>query len=133
MPAARTPPPSPGGAVVFIGPRPTMTYVFEVVAQLNSGGGTVVVKARGQAIAKAVDVVEVVRNKFLNGQVEVGAIRIETERLTNRAGRDTNVSSIAIPLDRIGPVPVPTAEPTGTGGPGPTSRPGSPPPAGAPG
>jgi archaea-specific DNA-binding protein len=91
------------GATVFIGQKPTMTYVFQVVTQLNAGLGPVVVKARGNAIAKAVDVAEVVRRRFLEGQVDVGPISIDTERLVNREGRDANVSSIAIPLTRTGP------------------------------
>jgi archaea-specific DNA-binding protein len=91
------------GPTVFIGLKPTMTYVFQVVTQLNSGAGPVVVKARGNAIGKAVDVAEVVRHRFLEGQVEVGPISIETERLTNREGREANVSSISIPLTRTGP------------------------------
>ena len=100
--------------MVFIGLKPTMTYVFQVVTQLNSGAGPVVVKARGNAIAKAVDVVEVVRRRFLEGQVEVGPISIETERLTNREGREANVSSIAIPLTKSGGAPPPpkAAEPS---------------------
>ncbi|MGI0071465.1 MAG: DNA-binding protein Alba [Thermoplasmata archaeon] len=110
-----------GGTTVFIGLKPTMTYVFQVVTQLNSGASTVVVKARGNAIAKAVDVVEVVRRRFLEGQVEVGAIAIGTERLVNRDGRDANVSSISIPLTRTGPPPTP---------PGPAPPAGGPPPAG---
>ncbi|MGP8159001.1 MAG: DNA-binding protein Alba [Thermoplasmata archaeon] len=93
------------GATVFIGQKPTMTYVFQVVSQLNSGAGPVVVKARGNAIGKAVDVVEVVRRRFLEGQVSLGTIVIDTERLVNREGRDANVSSIAIPLSRTGPAP----------------------------
>lgn len=97
--------PGAPGATVFIGQKPTMTYVFQVVSQLNSGAGPVVVKARGNAIGKAVDVVEVVRRRFLEGQVSLGVIVIDTERLVNREGRDANVSSIAIPLSRIGPVP----------------------------
>jgi archaea-specific DNA-binding protein len=112
-----------------------MSYVFEVVAQLHSGAGPVTVKARGLAIAKAVDVVEVVRNKFLVGGVAVGAIKIETERLTNRTGRETNVSSIAIPLEltaRPAAAEVsPTAVAASAGAP--TSPPGSPRSAGAPG
>jgi len=101
------------GPVVFIGLKPTMTYVFQVVTQLNSGAGPVVVKARGNAIGKAVDVAEVVRHRFLEGQVEVGPITIETERLTNREGREANVSSIAIPLTRTGPPgPAPKSEPS---------------------
>jgi DNA-binding protein Alba len=95
----------PTGATVFIGQKPTMTYVFQVVSQLNSGAGPVVVKARGNAIGKAVDVVEVVRRRFLEGQVSLGTIVIDTERLVNREGREANVSSIAIPLSRTGPAP----------------------------
>ena len=114
-----------------------MTYVFEVVAQLHSGAGPVVVKARGLAIAKAVDVVEVVRNKFLVGQVALGPIRIETERLTNRSGREMNVSSIAIPLERTGTAPAAASPPIEGGRPDgarrPRSPPDNPPPAGAPG
>jgi archaea-specific DNA-binding protein len=102
MAAARTPPRASDGATVYIGPKPTMSYVFEVVAQLHSGAGPVVVKARGHAIGKAVDVVEVVRHKFLEGGVDLGTIEISTERLVNREGREANVSSIAIPLTRNG-------------------------------
>jgi len=110
--------PSEGvGATVFIGLKPTMTYVFQVVTQLNSGAGPVVVKARGNAIAKAVDVVEVVRRRFLEGQVELGAIAIGTERLVNRDGREANVSSIAIPLIRTGPVPAEAPAPSPAGPP----------------
>jgi archaea-specific DNA-binding protein len=94
---------------VYIGLKPTMTYVFQVITQLNSGAGPVIVKARGNAIARAVDVVEVVRRRFLEGQVELGAIHIGTERLTNHDGRDSNVSSIAIPITRTSPVPSPSA------------------------
>ena len=104
------------GATVFIGQKPTMTYVFQVVTQLNAGLGPVIVKARGNAIAKAVDVAEVVRRRFLEGQVDVGPISIDTERLVNREGRDANVSSIAIHLTRTGPPVVvagPPARPPG--------------------
>ncbi len=97
--------PASPGATVYIGTKPTMTYVFQVVAQLNSGAGPVVVKARGNVIGRAVDVVEVVRHRFLEGQVAVGPISIDTERLVNREGREANVSSIAIPLRRTGPLP----------------------------
>ena len=99
-------------STVYIGPKPTMTYVFQVVAELNSGAGPVVVKARGNAIAKAVDVAEVVRRRFLEGQVGVGPVTIDTERLVNRDGREARVSSIAISLTRTGPIP-PRSPPEG--------------------
>jgi DNA-binding protein Alba len=90
------------GTTVYIGQKPTMTYVFQVVTQLNASIGPVVVKARGNAIGKAVDVVEVVRRRFLEGHVDIGPISIDTERLVNREGREANVSSIAINLTRTG-------------------------------
>ena len=111
MAEGRRPGPGAAESIVFIGLKPTMTYVFQVVTELNAGSGPVIVKARGNAIAKAVDVVEVVRRRFLEGQVEVGAIAIATERLVNRDGRDANVSSIAIPLTRTGPLPTPPGRP----------------------
>lgn len=96
------PGPRDESATVYIGQKPTMTYVFQVVSQLNSGAGPVVVRARGNAIGRAVDVVEVVRRRFLEGQVAVGPITIDTERLVNREGREANVSAISIPLTRTG-------------------------------
>ena len=101
----------PSAVTVYVGSKPTMTYVFQVVAQLNSTLSPVVVKARGNAIAKAVDVVEVVRRRFLEGQVAVGPIAIGTERLVNREGREANVSSIGISLTRTGPLPPPGPPP----------------------
>ncbi|MCI4343586.1 MAG: DNA-binding protein Alba [Thermoplasmata archaeon] len=110
------PSPTSPEVTVYIGLKPTMTYVFQVITQLNSGAGPVLVKARGNAIARAVDVVEVIRRRFLEGQVEVGAIVIGTERLTNHGGRDANVSSISIPVTRTTPVPVaPPAAPAKSG------------------
>ena len=105
------------GATVFIGQKPTMTYVFQVVTQLNAGVGPVVVKARGNAIGKAVDVAEVVRRRFLEGQVDIGPISIDTERLVNREGRDANVSSIAICLTRTGAGPAAADPPAPKGTP----------------
>jgi DNA-binding protein len=94
---------------VFIGNKPTMAYVFQVVEELNSGPDPVTVKARGNAIGKAVDVVEVVRKRFLEGEVTLGTIEIGTERLVNHDGRSANVSSITIPLVRKASAAVPAA------------------------
>lgn len=80
---------------VFIGKKPTMNYVLAVVTQFNSGNGDVVIKARGQAISRAVDVAEISRNRFITNAV-VKEIRISTESLTNEEGRTSNVSSIEI-------------------------------------
>jgi DNA-binding protein len=54
-------------------------------------------KARGRAISRAVDVAEIVRNKFIN-DLELGSINISTEEVTNREGSNSNVSAIEIQL-----------------------------------
>ncbi len=119
--------------VVFVGDKPTMTYVFEVVGQLLSGAPEVKVKARGKAISRAVDVAEVVRrHKLTEGAVHVVNVRIGTERLTNRDGKDANVSSIEIVLTRAGGAAGPSAPPTGSGGPQAPPAAATAPPAGTP-
>ncbi len=115
--------------IVFIGSKPTMTYVFEVIGQLNSGTRDVTLRARGNAISRAVDVAEVVRrHHLLEGPVGVDRIRISTEKLTNKEGRDVHVSVIEIVLKReAGTSGAPAAAASG-GSPGsPTSAPGGPP------
>ncbi|KUO41013.1 MAG: hypothetical protein AVW06_04870, partial [Hadesarchaea archaeon DG-33-1] len=54
---------------VFIGIKPVMNYVLAVITQFNMGSGEVTLKARGKAISRAVDVSEIVRNRFLQGLV----------------------------------------------------------------
>ncbi len=84
--------------VVFVGKKPTMNYVLAVVTQFNSGANTVVLKARGRAISKAVDVAEIVRNRFVP-TLKYGNVKIGTETLQSEKG-ETNVSSIEIEMKR---------------------------------
>jgi len=83
--------------VVYIGNKPVMNYVLAVVTQMNSGVPEVMLKARGRAISRAVDVAEIVRNRFLP-ELEVGSIDICTEEMTSREGSNSNVSAIEIQL-----------------------------------
>ena len=46
--------------VVYIGNKPVMNYVLAVVTQMNGGVPSVMLKARGRAISRAVDVAEIV-------------------------------------------------------------------------
>ncbi len=84
---------------VYIGKKPTMNYVLAVVTQFNSGSKEVVVKARGKSISKAVDVAEIVRNRFVN-DATIADIKISTEELEGEEGRTANVSSIEIFMNR---------------------------------
>ena len=81
---------------VFVGRRPTMNYVMAVMMVLNKGEDCTV-KARGRAISHAVDICEILKNRFLKG-VEYKEIRIATEQLKGEDGRENNVSSIEIVL-----------------------------------
>jgi DNA-binding protein len=88
----------PDDNVVYIGNKSVMSYVLAVVTQFNTGlSDEVLIKARGRAIARAVDTAEVVRNKFMQG-VEVKDIKIGTEVITGEGGDKANVSSIEITL-----------------------------------
>lgn len=84
---------------VYIGKKPTMNYVLAVVTQFNTGTSNVVIKARGKSISRAVDVAEIVRNRFIT-EAKVKDIRITTEKLTSEDGRASNVSSIEIFMGR---------------------------------
>ncbi len=84
---------------IYIGKKPTMNYVLAVVTQFNSGSGEVAVKARGRSISRAVDVAEIVRDRFVPGS-RVRDVHISTEKLTGEDGRTSSVSSIEIRLTK---------------------------------
>ena len=81
---------------VFIGIKPVMNYVLAVITQFNTGAGDVTLKARGKAISRAVDVAEIVKNRFLQG-LAVRNISIGTEELQGERGA-VSVSTIEIVL-----------------------------------
>lgn len=84
---------------VFIGRKDTMDYVTAVVTQFKAGSDEVIIRARGKAISRAVDVAEIVRHRFVREAV-VKDVRIGTEALVSEQGESTNVSSIEIVLAR---------------------------------
>lgn len=83
--------------VVYIGRKPTMNYVLAVVTQFNNGMSEVTIKARGNSISRAVDVKEIVLNRFLPSLKEK-SIRTSSEELTNEDGTRSKVSAIQITL-----------------------------------
>lgn len=86
---------------IFIGGKPFMNYVTGVVMQFTTKGAEeVTVKARGKFIARAVDVAEVAAKRFLEDQVLVKGIKIDSEEFQNKEGKDVRVSSIEITLGK---------------------------------
>jgi DNA-binding protein len=84
---------------VLIGRKPVMNYVLACITLFHGGANKISVKARGRAISRAVDVVEVCRRRFLP-DVKVKNIDIGTEQLApfEEGGSPTNVSTIEITL-----------------------------------
>jgi DNA-binding protein len=82
---------------IFIGKKNTMAYVLAVITQFNQGAEEVVIKARGKTISKAVDVSEIVKNKFVN-TLKVKNIIISTEEIITGNDTPMKVSAIEIQL-----------------------------------
>ncbi|MHA1460812.1 MAG: DNA/RNA-binding protein AlbA [Promethearchaeota archaeon] len=80
---------------VFIGKKSAMDYVMAAMMVLSEK--PVRLLARGRSISRAVDVAEILRNRFLTGS-SYGEILITTETFTNTDGTNTNVSSIEIEI-----------------------------------
>lgn len=84
--------------VVFVGKKPVMNYVLAVTMQLNSSK-EVVIKSRGQAISRAVDTAEIVRNRFMP-EAKIKSITISTEEVKREDGTTMNVSAMEITLKK---------------------------------
>ncbi len=83
---------------VYIGNKPFMNYVTGAVMHLNTAK-KVSIKARGKYISKAVDVAEVVRNRFLQ-DAKIESINIGSEEFEGKNGKTIRVSTIEINLKR---------------------------------
>jgi DNA-binding protein len=83
---------------ILIGKKPVMNYVIAVLTLIHQGVREIYLKARGRAISKAVDTVEIIRNRFLPGKVDIEDIKIGSQTVTNPQGREARVSIIEIKL-----------------------------------
>lgn len=82
---------------IFIGKKPTMSYVLAAITQF-ANSSEVIIKARGKNISTAVDVAEVVKNRFLKDLTH--NISIGTEHVKGTDNRTLNVSTIHITLTK---------------------------------
>jgi DNA-binding protein len=83
---------------VFIGKAPIMGYALSAVMQLTQYPN-VVLRARGKAIARAVDVAEVIIRRLGSGQFVVRSIKIDTEVVGEGPDR-RNISTIEISVGK---------------------------------
>lgn len=84
--------------IIYVGNKPVMNYILAVVESFNSGAKEVIIKARGNAIPRAVDTVEIMKNRFMTG-IKVDNINIGTERIKSE-NRESNVSFIEIVVSK---------------------------------
>lgn len=88
--------------IIYIGTRPVKQYALKVLSVFQTSQ-RITLKARGKAIIHAVDVNEVLKNRFMKDIVRVVDIRTNTETVTNEEGKSSNISSIEIVLEKITP------------------------------
>lgn len=89
----------PQEGLVIIGRKPPMNYVIACLSLFNSGVPQVKIKARGQAICRAIEAVELLRKAFIKG-LEIQKISIGTQEFPRLGGKDTRVSTIDILLSK---------------------------------
>lgn len=88
---------------VLIGRKQVMNYVTACITFFNRGEKQVTVKARGRAISRAVDTVELLRRAFIK-DLEIESINIDTEEMISvETGQTSNISSIAITVAKAKP------------------------------
>ncbi|KON30394.1 RNA-binding protein [miscellaneous Crenarchaeota group archaeon SMTZ1-55] len=85
---------------VFIGRKPIMNYVLACMTLFQGGSQEICIKARGQAVSRAIDVAEIIRRRFIT-DAKVKDVKIGSEQLVNEASRiPFTVSTIEVVLIR---------------------------------
>ena len=84
---------------IYIGQKDTMKYVLACITAVQSGSKQLILKARGRAISRAVDVAEICRNRFMKDQLNINKIEIGTEEIQSKDRGNFSVSTIEITLN----------------------------------
>ncbi|MAY05249.1 MAG: RNA-binding protein [Euryarchaeota archaeon] len=90
--------------VVYVGKKPSFSYVKAVMMAMKDGERLVRLQARGQAIGRAVDVAEICRRRhgiiasMLPEKVTIVDIKTDSVELEDADGRTKTVSSMYIEL-----------------------------------
>jgi archaea-specific DNA-binding protein len=84
---------------ILIGKKPLMTYVTATLVQL-ANEPTVLVKARGRSITRAVDVAQIIVKRMGNIGYKIGRVKIDSQLIRSEDGKERNVSTIEIEISR---------------------------------
>lgn len=77
--------------------KPLMNYITACITMFNTGVAEVLVRARGQAINPAVDVVELLRRRFMS-DIHIRSITIDGDTVIARDGRQLTLPVLEILL-----------------------------------
>jgi DNA-binding protein len=79
--------------IIYVGQKMPMNYVTAVLIQLNQPENKVVrIISRGKFISKVIDIVEIIKNRFVNDlKVE---LKTSSEQFTTKEGKNVRVSTI---------------------------------------
>ena len=83
--------------VILIGKKPLMTYVTATLVQL-ANEPTVLLKARGKSITRAVDVAQIIVKRMDNMGYKIGYVKIGSQLIQSDDGKERNVSTIEVQI-----------------------------------
>ena len=84
---------------IFIGKKPLMTYVTATLVQL-ANEPSVVIKARGKSIPRAVDVAQIIVKRMDTLGYKIDKVKIGSETVQSEEGKTRNVSTIEVAVSR---------------------------------
>ncbi len=84
--------------IVAIGRKDLMSYITACLSCLHDDGGYAIIKARGRLISKAVDVVMMLKEKFIRDLI-IKEVKIGTEHLPSADGKLIAKSWIVIRIE----------------------------------
>jgi DNA-binding protein len=84
---------------VLVGKKPPMNYVIACLTLFDSGMSPIKIKARGLAISRAIDAIELLRRAFIK-DLKINRISTDTLMFTKRSGIESNISTIEIILSK---------------------------------
>lgn len=85
--------------LVIVAQKPPMNYVVACLSVFNSGAKRVRIKARGQAICRAIETTNLLKKAFVKDLV-INDISIGTQEFAREGRRDSRVSTMDIVLSK---------------------------------
>ncbi|MHA1309358.1 MAG: DNA-binding protein Alba [Candidatus Helarchaeota archaeon] len=82
--------------VIFIGKKSAMSYVMACFTVIQSGMDKIIIKSRGRSISKAVDVLEILKNRFIKDKIKNVKITTGTDTIDSSDRGSFNVSTLEI-------------------------------------